>query len=139
MSLCSGQITGDISLANVYQLINCCNILCDRICDNVPLFHIRVLQTEYAWSSYMYLSSCTYMQTAQLIFHAWPPHFPYASYATASIFWIMYRTPLKLMFVANSNLDLHLPFFTRTCIRMYISYMHARGTWFSSFNHHSTT
>ena len=35
---------------------------------------------------------------------------------------LKYGTPLKLMFSANSNSDLHLPFITRTCRRVYISY-----------------
>ena len=69
MSLCSGQITGDMhpSLANFYQLINCCNILCVTEYVTMYLYFISgYYNTEYAWSSYTYLSSCTYMQICRV-------------------------------------------------------------------------
>ena len=50
-------------LANFYQLINCCNILC--VTEYVTMYFYFIsgyYNTEYAWSNYTYLSSCTYMQ-----------------------------------------------------------------------------
>ena len=50
-------------LANFYQLINCCNILCVTEYVTMYLYFISgYYNTEYAWSNYTYLSSCTYMQ-----------------------------------------------------------------------------
>ena len=50
-------------MANFYQLINCCNILCVTEYVTMYLYFISgYYNTEYAWSSYTYQSSCTYMQ-----------------------------------------------------------------------------
>ena len=57
-----------------------------------------------------------------------------------SVYCIMYGTPLKLAFAANSSSDLHLPFFTFTCTCMCLHILHTcqmHDTWFSTFNHRS--